>query len=543
MKPIDISVKDLETVKTILAAQVPEYEVRAFGSRVQWTSKDSSDLDLVVMTEKPLEATRLADLKEAFSESDLPFKVDVVDWAGTKEGFRKIIEKQFEVISKKNEDSKASLYFPNFPKSWKPYSLYSLAEWINGMAFRDISFADTGKPVIKIAEIKNGISGQTKYTTDNFDPIYYLTDGDMLFSWSGQPETSIDVYWYHGPDGWLNQHIFKVIPKENCEKSFFYYILKYVKPNFIRIALNKQTTGLGHVTKADLQKISVRIPDKNSQRAIAHILGTLDDKIELNRRMNQTLEEIARAIFKSWFVDFDPVRKKAAGQPTGLPEDIDKLFPDSFEESELGEIPKGWKVNKLEEYVDTVSITHRFEQDRVIFLNTSDIFDGVILHNNYSKVIGLPGQAKKSILKGDILFSEIRPANKRFAYVDFDPQDYVVSTKLMVLRCKGGIEPIVIYFFLKSEAVLAELQLLAESRSGTFPQITFDQVKFLKIIVPHEVIMKEYSTILGLLYGKTRKNHKENESIGQLRDSLLPPLLSGTLSIPKAEKLFKDSGL
>ena len=93
--------------------------------------------------------------------------------------------------------------------------------------------------------------------------------------------------------------------------------------------------------------IQVPIPPLHEQRAIAHILGTLDDKIELNRRMNETLEAIARAIFKSWFVDFDPVHAKAEGRDTGLPPHIADLFPDSFEDSELGEIPKGWRVGTI----------------------------------------------------------------------------------------------------------------------------------------------------------------------------------------------------
>ena len=133
----------------------------------------------------------------------------------------------------------------------------------------------------------------------------------MLFSWSGQPETSIDAFWWRGIEGWLNQHIFRISPITEVDASFFFYLLRYLKPNFVAIARNKQTTGLGHVTRRDLENIEVGLPDLSEQRAIAHILGTLDDKIELNRRMNETLEAMAQALFKSWFVDFDPVHAKA----------------------------------------------------------------------------------------------------------------------------------------------------------------------------------------------------------------------------------------
>ncbi|WP_293716279.1 restriction endonuclease subunit S, partial [Thiolapillus sp.] len=192
---------------------------------------------------------------------------------------------------------------PYFPDHWKRCPLYSLAQWVNGLAFRNIQFSDSGLPVIKIAEIKGGISGQTKFTRQTFDDAVRVRYGDLLFSWSGQPETSIDAFWWRGPEGWLNQHIFRVTPTEGIDPVFFYYLLRYLKPNFVGIARNKQTTGLGHITKRDLENLEAAYPRLPEQRAIAHILGTLDDKIELNRQMAQTLESIARAIFKSWFVD------------------------------------------------------------------------------------------------------------------------------------------------------------------------------------------------------------------------------------------------
>ena len=213
-----------------------------------------------------------------------------------------------KTVSKSAYVSQANelLYNPVFPKDWGRRSLLSFAEWVNGLAFRNIEFSSTGMPVIKIAEIKGGISRQTKFTKQTFDDSVFVRNGDLLFAWSGQPETSIDAFWWRGDEGWLNQHIFRVSPRKFVVPTFFYYLLKYLNPNFVEIARNKQTTGLGHVTKKDLQNIEAAFPPLPEQRAIAHILGTLDDKIELNRRMNETLEAMARALFKSWFVDFEP---------------------------------------------------------------------------------------------------------------------------------------------------------------------------------------------------------------------------------------------
>ena len=141
-----------------------------------------------------------------------------------------------------------------------------------------------------------------------------------------------------------------------------------------------------------------------------------------------------------------------------------------------------WKLVYLGELIDSVSKRHAFNKDKIIFLNTSDVLEGKILHNNYSDVVDLPGQAKKSIQKDDILFSEIRPKNKRFAYVNFNAEDYVVSTKLMVLRKKSlEIDNMFLYYFLTWDKTLEYLQMIAETRSGTFPQITYNELKNIRV--------------------------------------------------------------
>ncbi|MCB0198027.1 MAG: restriction endonuclease subunit S, partial [Anaerolineae bacterium] len=225
-----------------------------------------------------------------------------------------------------------------------------------------------------------------------------------------------------------------------------------------------------------------------------------------------TLEAIAQAIFKEWFVDFN--------------------FPGAtgeMEDSELGLIPAGWRVYKLEELIESISITHKFDNSHIIFLNTSDIEEGRVLHHNYRSVDGLPGQAKKSIRKFDILFTEIRPANKRFALIDFDAKEYVVSTKLMVLRVKAHVQPIVIYNYITSTEVLSRLQMLAESRSGTFPQITFDQVKELQIALPTDELLKKYTSLCWSFFQEIKNNEQQNVSLAQTRDTLLPKLIHGEL--------------
>ncbi|MGO3494602.1 MAG: restriction endonuclease subunit S, partial [Hafnia alvei] len=199
-----------------------------------------------------------------------------------------------------------------------------------------------------------------------------------------------------------------------------------------------------------------------------------------------------------------------------------------------GWVPEGWLETKLSELVDTVSKTYPLKTvDEVIFLNTGDIENGNFLHANYSKVDGLPGQAKKSIRKGDILFSEIRPKNKRFAYVGFESNNYVVSTKLMVLRAKDVFNPLFAYFLLTLNQTTDELQRIAELRSGTFPQITFNELSLIQFVLPSTggIMERFVSLYLEPFFEKSSSNRQENESLVNLRDTLLPKLISGEIQL------------
>lgn len=209
-------------------------------------------------------------------------------------------------------------------------------------------------------------------------------------------------------------------------------------------------------------------------------------------------------------------------------------------DSELGEIPKGWRIYNYGELIQTISKTYPLKSvEKVIFLNTGDIQNGKFLHRNYSEAATLPGQAKKSIQKNDILYSEIRPQNKRFAYVHFDSDSYVVSTKLMVLRPKVSIDSLFLYFILTQEDTINYLQILAESRSGTFPQITYSELSSLKIVLPEFNLVNNFTQIILKYYFTNFFNVEfENENLKDLRDSILPKLISGELEVKEAMELI-----
>ena len=177
----------------------------------------------------------------------------------------------------------------------------------------------------------------------------------------------------------------------------------------------------------------------------------------------------------------------------------------------------------LDQILNSVSETHNFPNPDVIFLNTSDVLDGKILHSEYSPVKGLKGQAKKTIENGDILFSEIRPKNRRFAFVNVpNPEDYVVSTKLMVLRNKKpeSVYTDYIYYFLTYEGTLNYLQMRAENRIGSFPQITFDVLKPIKIRIPPLGEQTRIATLLSALDAKIALNQRINAELEALAQRL-----------------------
>jgi type I restriction enzyme, S subunit len=423
-------------------------------------------------------------------------------------------------------------------EEWRSYKLKDIANttwgFVDGPFGSNLpasSYTQEGVPVIR----GNNLSlGKEKYKDEGYIFVSRETaeklkrskcsKGDIIFTKKGTlgqigiipEEAKFSEYLISS-----NQMKLSVNP-EIADKNFVYYLLASEK-SINKIRQDSEHTGVPKINLTYLKEFPIQLPDLVTQRHIAQILSSLDEKIELNRQTAQTLEAIAQTIFKEWFVDFN--------------------FPGAtseMQESELGEIPKGWRVYKISDLVDSVSITHKFKKPEIIFLNTGDIEEGKILHSKYSSVKGLPGQAKKSIQKLDILFTEIRPANKRYALIDFDAEDYVVSTKLMVLRATADVHPIVVYNFLTNNEILRHLQHLAESRSGTFPQITFNQVKELKLALPEKDLLGKYETVAWSIFTQIKSNEEQTKTLTQLRESLLPKLMKGEINLKILKPLTNE---
>ena len=179
------------------------------------------------------------------------------------------------------------------PNGWKYEPVINSAEYINGAAYKNMHFSNApdAKPVIKIAELKNGITDNTKFTNTELGEKFKLNTRDILFSWSGSPETSIDTFIWTGGEAWLNQHIFKVVNDTEEERCFTYWLLKFLQPTFIDIAKNKQTTGLGHVTRKDMERLHYCKPNDEAMSLFFKSAGTILSKIENNLIENLILAE------------------------------------------------------------------------------------------------------------------------------------------------------------------------------------------------------------------------------------------------------------
>jgi type I restriction enzyme S subunit len=421
---------------------------------------------------------------------------------------------------------------------WKMGRLSALCEQIADCPHSTPLWTDSGELVLRSQNIRNGrLDLSTKSYTDeaHFEQRSRrarLRGGDLVITREA-PMGEVCLI----PDGLrccLGQRMVMLRPDPNkCDSRFLLYSIQS-RAVQDEIKVNEGTgSTVSNLRIPLLEALPIHHPPLAEQKAIAAVLGALDDKIELNRRMNATLEAMARALFQSWFVDFDPVRAKLDGrQSPGLDPATAALFPEHLEESRLGHIPKGWRSCTLGDIAKNVSITFDFKRSpEVVFINTGDVLEGDFLHSNRSAHAGLPGQAKKSIRPDDILFSEIRPANKRYAYVDFDSSDYVVSTKFMIIRGSKAIHPRLLYRVLTAKETLDEFQVQAESRSGTFPQITFDSISHLPIVLPPIEIQETFQRAVGTIDAQIKSNKKQSRTLATLRDMLLPKLLSGELSV------------
>jgi type I restriction enzyme S subunit len=325
------------------------------------------------------------------------------------------------------------------------------------------------------------------------------------------------------------------------------YLLYTCLSSIVQDELQSRIRGstVPRVLKTDILGLQIPLPSIEEQKAIAHILGTLDDKIELNRKTNETLEAMAKALFKSWFVDFDPVRAKAEGRPTGLPAEISDLFPDSFEDSELGEIPSGWECCSFTQLVEVISggtpktSVDEYWNGSVNWFSVVDAPSSsdcwVIQTEKSITHQGLNNCSSKLLSTGTTIISARGTVGK----VCLAGQDMAMNQSCYGLRSKAENGGFFCFYLTKSLVEILE----ARAHGSVFSTITRDTLDGVSTISPSLEVIQSFNGIAGALLGKIKNNLEDNRILGNQRDALLPKLISGEIRIPDAEKTLEEVGV
>ena len=328
----------------------------------------------------------------------------------------------------------------------------------------------------------------------------------------------------------LGQRLFGI--RTNKSKLFGRFLFYALKSDTVFNDLTSRATGttVQGIRQSELRRVLIPLPPLAEQKRIAEVLGALDDKIELNRRMNATLEAIARALFQSWFVDFDPVRTKLDGRtPSGLDPATAALFPDSFEESPLGLIPKGWQVGSLGEVIDIydskrVPLSGREREQRkgsYPYHGAASVMDHVddYLFDGIYMLLGEDG----SVINDD-----------GTPVIQYVWGKFWVNNHAHVLQGKNGICTEHLLLHLKQSNIAAFVT------GAVQPKLNQGNMNRIPFMLPSEEIGQAFAKAIEPLFAQIRANSDQSRILATLRDTLLPKLLSGELSVREAERDVAD---
>jgi type I restriction enzyme S subunit len=339
-----------------------------------------------------------------------------------------------------------------------------------------------------------------------------------------------------------------VVAKKRQDMRWLYYAIQHYKLGEI-----DDGSPIPSTTRSAVYVRDLNVPPADEQRAIAHILGTLDDKIELNRRMNETLEAMARALFKSWFIDFDPVRAKAEGRDTGLPKSIADLFPDSFDDSDLGEIPKGWKESALGYEVTRCGgriQTGPFGSQ----LHASDyVSDGVpvvmpknLTHRRISslnisrvKLSDVERLSRHRLEEGDIVYSR-RGDVEQHGLVRSRETGWLCGTGCLLVRL-GSQWPSPLFASFLLDLPETRAWIVRHAIGATMPNLNTGILARMPMIVPPDDVLRAFNYIAQPLADRVIAGDAQTGTLAALRDTLLPKLITGELRVRDAASIVKDS--
>ena len=557
---IDLRADEHREVARLLQRHLPDTEVWAYGSRVKGIARPASDLDLVTFASAGQQEA-VSRLREAFDESSLPFRVDLFVWDKVPEEFRKNIEEARVVVQEKEKK--------NLPKGWQQVILGDVIT-INDATYSSkdkwsfINYLDTGN-------LTNGEISEVKRFTIGTDKIpsrakRKIQPGDIVYSTVRPNQKHFGII-KNLPENLLVSTAFVTIrgKKEKADTNFVYFLLTQRETIEILQTIGEHSTSAyPSIKSSDIEVLKFNLPPLPEQKAIAHILGSLDDKIELNRRMNETLEAMAQALFKSWFVDFDPVidnalaagntipdelkektclRRSFGRQATirqglddkqkSLPDDIRRLFPSEFAYTEeMGWIPKGWEVGPLR--LIATYCSDRIPTSELTLENYISTENMLAEKKGICTAAKLPSvKTTSSYQSGNALVSNIRPYFK----------------KIWFAEGSGGCSNDILNFTVKelnTEEYLLNLlwqdtffdYMMTTAKGSKMPRGDKDAIMNWKVIIPPVKSRRLFAETVRGFYKQISGKYKINTVLTQFSDKLLIRLLSGDIRIPSAKSAY-----
>ena len=509
-QPIDITPAQRKLILDLLARHLPNTTAWAYGSRVTWKARPQSDLDMVVFAE-PVQALAVANLKEALEESDLPFRVDLFVWHEVPEQFRKNIEAEHVVLVERQVHK--------VPEGWKLTTVGDFCPFFYGKSLPE----------------KKRENGQYQVYGSNgpvgFHSIPLVEEPGVIIGRKG----SIGAVHFSQSPFWPIDTTFFITGSKQNDLKFTYYSL-------ISLGLNHMNadSAVPGLNRDAAHLRSVIVPELAEQRAIAHILGSLDDKIALNRNINANLEGMAQALFKSWFVDFDPVIDKALAAGNSIPEplqaraakraalgdkrkawpkDVEDLFPDSFEcTEEMGWIPKGWE----ETYVgDILELAY----GKALAAKVREAGPYPVYGSG-----GINGTHKDALVEGPgiIVGRKGTVGSVFWEQSNFFPIDTVFFVKLL--------KDIPLYWVYQN---LLQMDIASLGADSAVPGVNRNAVYAKRWLFPGKTILDAYWAQLIPFINKQQLLFSHNSLLGATRDTLLPKLLSGELRVPDVDKFME----
>ena len=536
---IDITAEQRKLLLELLERHLPNTAAWVYGSRAKWTSRPQSDLDLVVFA-TPDQDGQVAGLREAFEESNLPFRVDLFVWDTVPEQFRKHIKRDHVVVCSGGKHGTEDKWAKLTP-------LRDLCKSVVDCHHSTPVWTDTGVIVLRNQNIRNG-------RLDLSEPSYTDERHYAERTRRAAPRSGDLVITREAPMGevcmvpaglrfCLGQRM--VLLRPDPAKTVPRYLLYALQSKTVRHEIGvSEGTGstVSNLRIPLLEALPIPSRPLPEQRAIAHILGTLDDKIELNRRMNETLEAMARSLFKSWFVDFDPVRAKVEGRDTGLPKHLADLFPDRFVESDLGLIPEGWEVQSLGDVAEVVGGTtpstkraEYWKGGTHCWATPKDLsaLTMPVLLDTERKITdaGLQRIGSGLLPPGTVLLSSRAP----IGYLAIAEMPVAINQGFIAMLPRERVSN---QFLLRwSEAFHDEI--VNHANGSTFLEISKSNFRQIPVVTPNESIMSTYGAIASSLHERVASNEHLSRALAALRDALLPRLVSGKLRVKDTERIVE----